>query len=510
MEKDYRSLEQKIKNIIIEAANFRNTNARAKIANVARPDDADPTSEKSKLAKQGEIKTKIIDEAEEKKTDDEKPKDKKESKAGSSKAETEFTGGKTEVDTEPKTDDKIDDESAEKSKGDKAAAKANKEIGKKPNPVKEETSMFGTSKNFGLSASLIAAVSEATKMRKEADANLDKVNNIADTLKGMSTTQPGKLPNTDAGGPDMFKSNAPSIVKKEALHPNQRKLDVAPPKGKLTAADFAKLRKEEVDLDEEDKHEYDKHFEKQSKKMQDAINLHLRRGKSYPGAVKAAKFHVKEEVEELDELSKGTMKSYVKKALDPSSEKSVSNLASRGGFEQGISGDDDDSSGHKYDRKSVVRSKGVQRAVNKLTKEEVEELDEVHDTDAKVSAERKAEARKKTVARMAKGLFDKVATDTRKKGLVKKEEVELEELSKATVGSYVKKSAQDLKNLEAGREKGESLPAHIRRNRMQNNRTVGTIRGVDKLTGAAKVPANEEIQFSEEEIARITEIAKGL
>ena len=75
---------------------------------------------------------------------------------------------------------------------------------------------------------------------------------------------------------------------------------------------------------------------------------------------------------------------------------------------------------------------------------------------------------------------------------------ELDELSKAAVGSYLKKSPQDLKNLEAGREKGESLPDHIRRNRMQNNRTVGIIRGVNKLTGNAKVPANKEVEELDE------------
>jgi hypothetical protein len=52
---------------------------------------------------------------------------------------------------------------------------------------------------------------------------------------------------------------------------------------------------EEVELDEDDKH-----FEKQTPKMQTAINMHLRKGKSYLDAVKAAKVHVKEEVE-LDE-----------------------------------------------------------------------------------------------------------------------------------------------------------------------------------------------------------------
>ena len=59
-----------------------------------------------------------------------------------------------------------------------------------------------------------------------------------------------------------------------------------------------KAVKEEVESD-------DAHFAKQSKKMQDAINLHLRKGKSYKDAVAAAKVHVKEEVE-LEERSLST------------------------------------------------------------------------------------------------------------------------------------------------------------------------------------------------------------
>jgi hypothetical protein len=101
--------------------------------------------------------------------------------------------------------------------------------------------MFGTKKNFGLPDSLIAAVTEAMKVKKEDDANLAKVNDIADNLKGMTTSKAGKLPNTDAGGPDMFKSNAPSIVKKEELKGNQHKIDKNK-KGKVDAHDFKMLR----------------------------------------------------------------------------------------------------------------------------------------------------------------------------------------------------------------------------------------------------------------------------
>ena len=97
----------------------------------------------------------------------------------------------------------------------------------------------------------------------------------------------------------------------EALKGNQHKLDKNK-NGKLDSQDFKMLRKEDVkpdflDLDKDGnkkepmkqaakqvKEDDDKHFAQQSKKMQDAINLHLRRGKSYADAVKASKVHVKE------------------------------------------------------------------------------------------------------------------------------------------------------------------------------------------------------------------------
>jgi hypothetical protein len=54
----------------------------------------------------------------------------------------------------------------------------------------------------------------------------------------------------------------------DEMHPNQKKLDVAEPKGKLTAADFAKLRQEEVEAVEEAKgeDEYYKRYGAKGKK----------------------------------------------------------------------------------------------------------------------------------------------------------------------------------------------------------------------------------------------------
>lgn len=57
----FRSLESKIRNVL-EGASVTGTEARTKIRNVSRIDDAGPESEKSKLSKENQIKTKIIDE----------------------------------------------------------------------------------------------------------------------------------------------------------------------------------------------------------------------------------------------------------------------------------------------------------------------------------------------------------------------------------------------------------------------------------------------------------------
>ena len=80
----------------------------------------------------------------------------------------------------------------------------------------------------------------------------------------------------------------------------------------------------------------------------------------------------KEEAEQIDELSKKTLGSYVVKSLAPGSEKSVSNLASKGGYKLGQAHDDDYTAGEKEDAKSVKRSLGVLTAVRKMTKEDAE------------------------------------------------------------------------------------------------------------------------------------------
>ena len=87
---------------------------------------------------------------------------------------------------------------------------------------------------------------------------------------------------------------------------------------------------------------------------------------------RSGEMKMSEDSEQIDELSKKTLGSYVIKSLAPSSEKSVSNLASKGGYKLGQAHDDDYTAGEKEDAKSVKRSLGVLTAVRKMTKEQSE------------------------------------------------------------------------------------------------------------------------------------------
>lgn len=137
----YISLEHAIRNI---QENNENDAKRVNVTNVGRPNTApNNISSNSRLAKQGEIKTKIIDDV----APPEEPvitegpipgagkiKDQsKYEKDGDVVTPLKLDGGKTPVDVNPKVNDSIESDDGETSKGKKAAAKANKEIG-----VKEE------------------------------------------------------------------------------------------------------------------------------------------------------------------------------------------------------------------------------------------------------------------------------------------------------------------------------------------------------------------------------------
>jgi hypothetical protein len=160
--------------------------------------------------------------------------------------------------------------------------------------------------------------------------------------------------------------------------------------------------------------------------------------------LKANKQDVGEEVEQVDELKKSTLGSYIKKAARDKSD-----------IDSSI-GDDDqwdnmsDKEQEKSLRQSRTRKKGIDKATNKLTKEEVEQVNELKSSTLmsylqKVSdqsqkhkmdpTKRSAEKRNKSVTGFSRA-FNKLET--------RKEEFEqIDEISKELTHSYFVKSVDD-------------------------------------------------------------------
>ena len=96
--------------------------------------------------------------------------------------------------------------------------------------------------------------------------------------------------------------------------------------------------------------------------------------KRYKGVMRAgdkinkgfSKVHATEEVEDLEELSKGTLASYAKKAANQSFGKGVA-----GGAALASSDKETEAQGHKLVTKAAKRMTGVQKAIGKLTKEDI-------------------------------------------------------------------------------------------------------------------------------------------
>jgi hypothetical protein len=104
-------------------------------------------------------------------------------------------------------------------------------------------------------------------------------------------------------------------------------------------------------------------------------------------AVKRVADKIKEE--NLQELNKSTLGSYVKKASDDmANHSSDASTNSRDSVTSAVKGDNKASSelqrAAKYHSKKVLnRSKGISRAVDRITKEEVEQIDELNDSTLK-------------------------------------------------------------------------------------------------------------------------------
>lgn len=172
-----------------------------------------------------------------------------------------------------------------------------------------------------------------------------------------------------------------------------------------------------------------------------------------------------EEAEELDELSKSTLGSYIKKAGGTSLDSGAMSALEYGK----LSADPNSSMKDRQQkmRKVIKRAKGIDRAVDKLTKEEAE-LEEGNNKpyvkphyDAKENQSGwKASNKHGNVKFFGK---DFKASAMKHAGLNEEAE-ELEELSKGTLGRYINRSVSDVRNSNRAvgrRDKGKHIFGHL-------------------------------------------------
>ena len=224
-------------------------------------------------------------------------------------------------------------------------------------------------------------------------------------------------------------------------------------------------------------------------------------------------YMMSEDYEQLDELSKNTLASYIKKA---SHSAAVHRSIASGYFDQGW-GKRGPKKGvdAEYARKrasaryadSAKRLANVGKAADKLAKEEVEQIDEI-------SKETLASYIKKVPNDVSMhgadygrntGL-DNQSIDARKKAVNKivnrrvgveravnrlsKEETELDEISKETLGSYIRKAALDISKNDVKHARGSDPKERIDAMNKGTKRYLGLSRAVDKL-------AKEEVELDE-------------
>lgn len=187
---------------------------------------------------------------------------------------------------------------------------------------------------------------------------------------------------------------------KKPLHPNQQKLDVhEPEKDELTSKDFEMLRagkkakmKEEVKVLPDDQEEMDdeedddkeeknkkKHMKEMSKSMAYATGTKkamqmtgdkppLEKATIKKGHEIAKAMLRKEEAEQVDELKKATLSSYVKKASQDAVDK-ANNASAENEYGSPFKGDE-------LEKKSEKRLAGIKKAATKLAKEEFESFED--------------------------------------------------------------------------------------------------------------------------------------
>ena len=432
-----------------------NTEKREKIKSVARPDDPKPT-ESGLLYKQAQIKNKIIDE--------DKPmslnfglskdliaatravmekKDEDDVKIGK---------GKTEVDLKPKTDDDINDDGSEKM--DKKCPVCKK------SPCKCESMKEEKCPKCMKSPCKCGAMKEE---EKELSSKQKKIARMAG--------DPNKIDAED------FKAlRAGKRVKEEVEELDELSTGTRAAYRAKASEHARGLRKQlgvigQIKSDDED-----------MKSTVDSVKKDIKRklNNRITGMLRSTQ---KEEVEELDEISKKTLGSYIKKASDD---------AARHAY---MSGKKDGDLEHAA--KTTKRYRGIIKATERLTKEELEE--------AKADYQLWPNQKKKTFYQAPKDKHGKTdiqkwAENKAKEKMKIKMKEEIDALTEEQLEEILKKSDPASKWIsDFVHSKDPKFAGKSKKERMKQ-----------ALGAYYAKQRNEEVTFSQSELDRIEEIAKQL
>ena len=236
---------------------------------------------------------------------------------------------------------------------------------------------------------------------------------------------------------------------------------------------------------------------------------------------KVKKTVANEEVEDLDEVSKKTLGSYIKKATNQVFSKGVA-----GGMGLASSNKEDEASGHRQVNKAAKRMLGINKAASKLSghgytkvsaNEETEELDELsYDTlvsyrTKATKAIRDSDTDDKTVDKREIG--HNLAGKKMLAKLRKEEAEDLDELYKTTLKSYIKKAGRQAANADDSAEHLRGLGDKWKEKMPKNNayaaadkhaaksekRLKGIRKAVGKLDRGEYEPGNSKLAKEENE-----------
>lgn len=272
--------------------------------------------------------------------------------------------------------------------------------------------------------------------------------------------------------------------------------------------------------------------EKSSKNFKDM-------GKREKGIKLAVSKLTKEDIEQVDEISKATLGSYVKKASGAEQPKNVMSpknvpltkiAAYQGDSETGHFGSRFNQ--HTYDKAERLRKNretGIKRAVDKLTKEEVE-ITEASVADVAKTAHLHVRAGKHdsihtaiqsavnthfpssvhssvTRKKVAAQALSKIQSMNKSK-MTKEDAEQIDELSKRTLGSYVKKAKKELSSSDyhvgravGARETGQKSNFSPELERKLTKRGKKRYHGIDKAV---------DKMMTKEDVEQVDEISKAM